>query len=64
MEPLYVTLVTVEDLDSSDVTLVNSNATLVTIENFESSNVTLGSKCKNIIGANLNNMVNKMLIYL
>ena len=42
MEPFDVTLVTLEDLDSSDVTLVNSNATLVTIENFESSNVTLG----------------------
>ena len=50
MESLNVTLVTVKELDSSDVTLVNSNATLVAIENLESSNVTLGSEGKNIMG--------------
>ena len=49
-EPFNVTLVTVEDLDSSDVTLVHFNATLVTVENLESSNVTLGSEGKNIMG--------------
>ena len=50
MEPLNVTLVTVEELNSSDVTLVNSNATSVAIENLESSNGTLGSEGKNIMG--------------
>ena len=55
-EPFNVTLVTVEDLDSSDVTLVHFNATLVTVENFESYNVTLGSEGKNIMGTNLNSM--------
>ena len=64
MEPFDVTLVTVEDLDSSDVTFVNSNSTLVTLENLDSSNVTLNPEGKNIMGANLNNRVNKMLIYL
>ena len=61
LEPFDVTLVTVEDLDSSDVTLVNSNATLVTVENLEYSNVTLGSEGKNIMGVNLNNIaMNRM----
>ena len=53
LEPFNVTLVTVEELDSSNVTLVNLNATLVTLENLESSDVTLVSEDKDIIGTNL-----------
>ena len=34
LEPFNVTLVTMEELDSSSVTLVNYNATLVTIDIF------------------------------
>ena len=53
MEPFNVTLVTMEELDSSIVTLVNYNAIQVTLDNFESSNVTLVSEDKNMMGANL-----------
>ena len=53
LEPFNVTLVTMEELDSSNVTLVNLNATIVTLENLESSNVTLVSEDKDIMEANL-----------
>ena len=53
LEPFNVTLVTMEELDSSSVTLVNYNATLVTLEDLESSNVTLVSEDNNMMGANL-----------
>ena len=53
LEPFNVTLVTVEELDSSNVTLVILNATLVALENLESSDVTLVSEDKDIIGTNL-----------
>ena len=53
LKTFNVTLVTMEELDSSDVTLGNLNDSTVTLENLESSNVTLVSEDKDIIGANL-----------
>ena len=53
LEPFNVTLVTMEEFDSSNVTLVNFNATLVTLENFKSSDVPIVSEDKNIMEANL-----------